>query len=136
MLAALEKNPTSFYADTTPQVVGGSPDSVAVEEYKRTLNMERPDITLNRGRFIFSYDLRPYLCQIIVPCHIIQSSKDAIVSVEVGEYIHRSLGGRSVLELIPTEGHLPNATSQLPGAHKPGAAPPHTPGHLVILGLV
>ncbi|CAA0805888.1 Probable esterase KAI2 [Striga hermonthica] len=112
MLASLEKNPIfSFYADTAPQVVGGSPDSVAVEEYKRTLNKGRPDIALSRGLFIFSYDLRPYLCQIIVPCHIIQSSKDVIVPVEVGEYIHRSLGGRSVLELIPTEGHLLHLSS-------------------------
>nr|ALB07166.1 hyposensitive to light 11 [Striga hermonthica] len=111
MLAALEKNPTSFYADTAKLMVGGSPDSVAVEEFKRTMTMERPDIVLNRGRLIFSYDLRPYLSQITVPCHIIQSSKDPVLPVEVAEYIHRSLGGRSVMELIPTEGHLPHLSS-------------------------
>ncbi|GER32344.1 karrikin insensitive 2 divergent 12 [Striga asiatica] len=111
MLAAFEKNPISFCEDFALRVVGGSPDSVAVEEFKRTLVNEKPDIVLNRSRLILSYDLRPYLGQITVPCHIIQSSKDAAVPVEVGEYIHRSLGGRSVLEVIPTEGHMPHLSS-------------------------
>ncbi|CAA0840820.1 Probable esterase KAI2 [Striga hermonthica] len=108
MIAALEKNHTSFYMDAAPLLVGGSPDSVAVEEFKRTIVKERPNIALHRGRWIFNYDLRPYLGQITVPCHVIQSSKDPVVPVEVGEYIHRSLGGKSVLEMIPIESHLPH----------------------------
>ncbi|GER25024.1 pimelyl-[acyl-carrier protein] methyl esteresterase [Striga asiatica] len=85
MMAAFEKNPTSFYADMAPLMVGGSPDSVAVEEFKRTIAMERQNIALNRSRLILSYDLRPYLGQIIVPCHVIHNSKDAIVPVEVAD---------------------------------------------------
>ncbi|GER40764.1 karrikin insensitive 2 divergent 11 [Striga asiatica] len=108
MLAAFEKNPIAFCEDLAPRVVGGSPDSVAVEEFKRTMVNEKPDIALNRARWVLSYDLRPYLVKITVPCHIIQSSMDTVVPVEVAEYIHRSLGGKSVLEVIPTEGHLPH----------------------------
>ncbi|CAA0813487.1 Probable esterase KAI2 [Striga hermonthica] len=111
IMATFEKNPTSFYTGLAELMVGGSPDSVAVKEFKRTMVMERLDIALHRAGWIYSYDLRPYLSQITVPCHIIHSSKDASVPVEVAEYIHRSLGGRSVLELIPTEGHLPHLSS-------------------------
>ncbi|GER40792.1 karrikin insensitive 2 divergent 16 [Striga asiatica] len=112
MLAAFEKDPTSFYLDVVaPRAVGGSPDSVAVEEFRRTMVKERPHIVLHRARWILSYDLRPYLGQITVPCHVIHSSKDTMVPVEVAEYIHRSLGGKSVLEVIPTEGHLPHLSS-------------------------
>ncbi|GER40763.1 karrikin insensitive 2 divergent 10 [Striga asiatica] len=112
MMAAMEKDPTSFYLDVVaPLVVSGSPDSVALEECKRIMGKERPDIVIHRARWIFSYDLRPYLGQITVPCHVIHSSKDPIVPVEVAEYIHRSLGGKSVLEVIPTEGHVPHLSS-------------------------
>ncbi|CAA0805808.1 Probable esterase KAI2 [Striga hermonthica] len=111
MLAAFEKNPTSFYMDAALLLVGGSPESVAVEEFKRTMVKERPDIVLHRARWMYSYELRPYLDQITIPCHVIQSSKDPMMPVEVAEYIHRSLSGRSVLELIPTEGHLPHLSS-------------------------
>ncbi|CAA0833454.1 Probable esterase KAI2 [Striga hermonthica] len=46
-----------------------------------------------------------------LPCHIIQSSKDYMVPVAVGEYLRKNLGGPSVVEVMPTEGHLPHLSA-------------------------
>jgi pimeloyl-ACP methyl ester carboxylesterase len=49
--------------------------------------------------------------QVTVPCHILQSSKDLAVPVVVSDYLHRSLGSPTVVEVLHTEGHLPQLSS-------------------------
>ena len=68
----------------------------------------RPDIALSMFRMIFTFDLRHFLERVTVPCHIIQSST---VPLAVTEYIHQNLGGKSIVEVVPTEGHLPQLSS-------------------------
>nr|UTN00762.1 karrikin insensitive 2 [Emmenanthe penduliflora] len=105
--AAMNTNYESWCSGFAPLVVGGDMDSVAVQEFSRTLFNMRPDIALSVFRTIFQFDLRHYLSRITVPCHIIQSSKDLAVPVAVSEYLHQNLGGKSIVEVMPTEGHLP-----------------------------
>ncbi|CAA0833480.1 Probable esterase KAI2 [Striga hermonthica] len=88
-----------------------APNSEVVQEFKRGISRARPEILLNNARLIFGLDLRPYLSRVTVPCHIIQSFKDMLVPVAVAEYIHSHLGGKSVVEVMPTEGHLPHLSS-------------------------
>ncbi|CAA0833452.1 Probable esterase KAI2 [Striga hermonthica] len=71
----------------------------------------RPDISCSMARMIFGLELRPYLGHVTVPCHIILSSNDFMVPVAVGEYLRKNLGGPSVVEVMPTEGHLPHLSS-------------------------
>ncbi|CAI9111318.1 OLC1v1011516C1 [Oldenlandia corymbosa var. corymbosa] len=108
---AIEENYKSWVSGFAPLVVGGDMDSVAVQEFSRTLFNMRPDIALSVFRTIFNFDLRDFLNRVSVPCHIIQSTKDLAVPVAVSEYLHQNLGGPSVVEVVSTEGHLPQLSA-------------------------
>ncbi|CAA0814394.1 Probable esterase KAI2 [Striga hermonthica] len=111
LAGAIEANYKSWVSGFAPMVVGGDMDSVAVQEFSRTLFNMRPDIARSVFRTIFTSDLRDYLGRVTVPCHIIQSSRDMAVPVSVAEYIHNRVGGRSVVEVMNTEGHLPQLSA-------------------------
>ncbi|XP_059456482.1 probable esterase KAI2 [Corylus avellana] len=86
-------------------------DSMAVQEFSRTLFNMRPDIALSLVQTIFLSYTRHILSHVTVPCHIIQSMKDLAVPVVVSEYLHQNLGGESIVEVVPTGGHLPQLRS-------------------------
>nr|ALB07164.1 hyposensitive to light 9 [Striga hermonthica] len=109
--AAVEHNYKAMASGYAPLIVGGDLESSAIQEFSRTLFNVRPDIGLSVCRMVNSFDLRPYLSQVTVPCHIIQSSKDTMVPVVMGEYLRRRLGGKTVVEVLPTEGHLPHLSA-------------------------
>ncbi|WOL07564.1 putative esterase D14L [Canna indica] len=56
-------------------------DSVAVQEFSRTVFNIRPDIALSVAQTIFQSDLTNALGLVTAPCHILQSSKDLAVPV-------------------------------------------------------
>ncbi|GER55081.1 karrikin insensitive 2 divergent 13 [Striga asiatica] len=110
-LRAMEENFESSSLGHAPLLLACDLESVALQEYCRTLFNMRPDIAYCMTRMICGLDLRPYLRHITVPCHIIHSSKDIMVPVSVGEYLSNNLGGPSVVEMMPTEGHLPHLSA-------------------------
>ncbi|KAL3640308.1 hypothetical protein CASFOL_015276 [Castilleja foliolosa] len=113
LLHGLKTNYDMIIKGMMPQMVIGSSDtnSVAVQEFALMLESLQPDITLSTVRALQSYDVRPLLPQVTVPCHIIHSSIDICVPVAAAEYLHHHLGGKSVLEVMPVEGHLPHLSS-------------------------
>ncbi|GFP78921.1 probable esterase kai2 [Phtheirospermum japonicum] len=111
LCVAMETNYKSWASGFAPLVIGGDMDSVAVQEFSRTLFNMRPDIALSVFRTVFTFDLRHFLARVTVPCHIVQSSNDLAVPVAVAEYIQKSLGGKSVVEVMTTDGHLPQLSS-------------------------
>lgn len=108
---AMAANYKAWCSGFAPMAVGGDMESVAVQEFSRTMFNMRPDISLSVLRTIFQSDIRQILCLVTVPCHIIQSTKDLAVPVVVAEYIHQHVGGPSVVEVMSTEGHLPQLSS-------------------------
>ncbi|KAL8200553.1 hypothetical protein R6Q57_011892 [Mikania cordata] len=66
---------------------------------------------------IFESDLRNLLGQVQVPCHIIQSCKDAAVPTTVTDYMHRNIGNTAIVEIIQIEGHIPQLSA--PGVFVP-----------------
>lgn len=86
-------------------------ESVAVQEFSRTLFNIRPDIALSVAQTIFQSDLRGILGLVSVPCHILQSTKDLAVPIVISEYLHKHLGGDSIVEVMPSDGHLPQLSS-------------------------
>lgn len=94
-----------------PLALGADIDSMAVQEFSRTLFNIRPDIAFTVAKTIFQSDLRSVLHQVQVPCHILQSSKDLAVPVVVASYLHHALGGPSAVEILQTEGHLPQLSA-------------------------
>ncbi|CAA0833448.1 Probable esterase KAI2 [Striga hermonthica] len=111
VVGSMEENYRSMALGCAPLILACDLESTPVQEYCRTLFNMRPDISCCMTRMIFGLDLRPYLCHVTVPCHIIQSSKDFMVPISVGEYISKNLGGPSVVEVMPTEGHLPHLSA-------------------------
>nr|GMD58610.1 probable esterase KAI2 [Ipomoea batatas] len=108
---AMKSNYKAWCSGFAPLAVGGDMDSVAVQEFSRTLFNMRPDIALSVLQTIFRSDLRHVLSHVTVPCHIIQSMKDLAVPVVVAEYLHRNLSCESVVEVMSTDGHLPQLSS-------------------------
>lgn len=111
LFEAMQSNFKAWCSGFAPLAVGGDMDSVAVQEFSRTLFNMRPDIALSVAQTIFQSDLRQILCHITVPCHIIQSIKDLAVPAVVSEYLHQNLGGESIVEVMTSEGHLPQLSS-------------------------
>ncbi|CAA0833451.1 Probable esterase KAI2 [Striga hermonthica] len=111
VVGSMEENYRSMALGSAPLLLACDLESVAVQEYCRTLFNMRPDISCCMARMIFGLDLRPYLCHVTVPCHILQSSNDVMVPVAVVEYLSKNLGGPSVVEVMPTEGHLPHLSA-------------------------
>ncbi|GFP78923.1 probable esterase kai2 [Phtheirospermum japonicum] len=112
ILHELETNYNTVIVGMSPMVLGSShKESVALQEYTKAVLNIRPDILLSTIRTLYRYDVRPLLPQVTVPCHIIHSLKDPLVPVAAAEYLHQNLGGKSVLEVMPIEGHLPHFIS-------------------------
>ncbi|CAN7007511.1 hypothetical protein Bca4012_028695 [Brassica carinata] len=111
LFEAIRSNYKAWCLGFAPLVVGGDLDSVAVQEFSRTLFNMRPDIALSMAQTIFSSDMRQILPFVSVPCHIVQSAKDLAVPVPVFEYLHTNLGSESVVEVMSSEGHLPQLSS-------------------------
>ncbi|XP_058735269.1 probable esterase D14L [Vicia villosa] len=108
---AMASNYKSWCSGFAPMAIGGDMESVAVQEFSRTLFNMRPDIALSVLQTIFKSDMRQILCLVTVPCHIIQSMKDLAVPVVVAEYLHQHVGAESIVEVMSTEGHLPQLSS-------------------------
>ncbi|XP_059457087.1 probable esterase KAI2 [Corylus avellana] len=111
LFEAMRSNYKAWCSGFAPLAVGGDMDSVAVQEFSRTLFNMRPDIALSVAQTIFQSDWRQVLGLVTVPCHIIQSMKDLAVPVMVSEYLHQNLGGESVVEVMSSDGHLPQLSS-------------------------
>ncbi|KAJ8769291.1 hypothetical protein K2173_002495 [Erythroxylum novogranatense] len=111
LFEAMQSNYKAWCAGFAPLAVGGDMDSVAVQEFSRTLFNMRPDIALSVAQTIFQSDMRQILQLVSVPCHIIQSMKDLAVPVVASEYLHENLGGESIVEVMSSDGHLPQLSS-------------------------
>ncbi|RZC45194.1 hypothetical protein C5167_038143 [Papaver somniferum] len=83
---AMKSNYKAWCSGFAPLAVGGDMDSIAVQEFSRTLFNMRPDIALS-------------------------SSKDLAVPVVVPEYLHRNITSDTIVEVMPSDGHLPQLSS-------------------------
>lgn len=111
LFEAMRSNYKAWCSGFAPLAVGGDMDSVAVQEFSRTLFNMRPDIALSVAQTIFQSDMRQILGLVSVPCHIIQSMKDLAVPVVISEYLHQNLLADSVVEVMSSDGHLPQLSS-------------------------
>ncbi|WCJ31350.1 alpha/beta-Hydrolases superfamily protein [Euphorbia peplus] len=111
MLEGMRTNYNAWCSGFAPMIVGGDMKSVAVQEFSRTLFNMRPDIALNLAQVIFLSDMRPILPMVKVPWHILQSSNGMNMPPKVSEYLQQNIGGPSIVELMPTTGHLPQLSS-------------------------
>ncbi|KAK8683917.1 hypothetical protein V6N13_039962 [Hibiscus sabdariffa] len=110
VFSAMEANYEAWVNGFAPLAVGADVPA-AVREFSRTLFNMRPDISLFVSRTVFNSDLRGVLGLVRVPCCVIQTARDVSVPASVAEYLRTHLGGRTTVEILRTEGHLPHLTA-------------------------
>eukprot|EP01018_Ginkgo_biloba_P034434 Gb_14437 [translate_table: standard] len=110
LLSAMGSNYSAWVSGFAPLAVGADVPA-AVREFSRTLFKMRPDIALSVAKTVFESDLRGILGHVKVPCFILQSSKDMAVRLTVADYLRTHLGGKSFVDILQTEGHLPQLSA-------------------------
>lgn len=88
-----------------------NPDQPALaEEFARTLQLMRPDISLHLARAIYESDHRADLPSLTLPVLILQTQHDVAVPIAVGEYMHDKLTN-STYRLLNATGHFPHMSA-------------------------
>lgn len=110
VLEAMETNYEAWVRGFAPLAVGADVPA-AVREFSITLFNMRPDISLWVSRMVFKSDLRGILEFVRVPCCVIQTAKDVSIPGSVSRYLKSHLGGKTTIETLNTEGHLPHLSA-------------------------
>ncbi|KAK1566546.1 hypothetical protein Q3G72_001246 [Acer saccharum] len=110
LFQAMELNYPAWVHGFVPEAVGADMPE-AIQEFTPTLLNVRPDISRHVLSTITGTDIRGVLGQVTVRCHIIQTTRDLSVPLSAAEYLRQHLGGRTTLENLKTEGHLPHLTA-------------------------
>ncbi|TXG54684.1 hypothetical protein EZV62_019940 [Acer yangbiense] len=106
---AMELNYSAWVHGFVPEAVRANMPE-AKQEFTRTLLNVRPDISRYVLSTIIGTDIRDVLGQVTVRCYIIQTTRDLSVPLSAAECLRQHLGGRTTLENLKTEGHLPHLT--------------------------
>lgn len=109
LFESMAANYQAWVAGFAPIVVGVD-DREAIADFSRTLFQMRPDIALNTSRTIFESDMRQAVLRVTTPVHLIQTSADIAVPIQVGEWLAGAIPNAS-LDIIDAAGHLPHMTA-------------------------
>ncbi|KAG8073911.1 hypothetical protein GUJ93_ZPchr0006g43429 [Zizania palustris] len=110
VFAAMGANYAAWAKGYAPLAVGADVPA-AVQEFSRTLFNMRPDISLHVCQTVFKTDLRGVLGMVRAPCVVVQTTRDVSVPASVAAYLKANLGGRTTVEFLQTEGHLPHLSA-------------------------
>ncbi|XP_077210034.1 strigolactone esterase D14-like [Tasmannia lanceolata] len=110
ILQYMKHNFSNWASSFAPKAIGVN-NPTSIQEFKFSLGRMKPDIALHVAKTVFLSDLRRVLGKVKVPCTIIQSQKDIVVPKHVAFYMKKRLGGKSKVEILKTEGHLPQLTA-------------------------
>nr|6AZD_A Chain A, PpKAI2-like H [Physcomitrium patens] len=107
LFSSMRSNFSAWVSGFATAAVGTDIHDEAVQEFSSTFISMRPDVALRTSQFVFQSDFRSILSEVTVPCHIVQSRKDIAVPIEVAEYLRCNLGGWTSVDILQTDGHLP-----------------------------
>lgn len=110
LLQFMKTNYTGFASAFPPMAVGAK-FPAAIEEFKKTILSMNHKVAIFVAKQVFECDERAILPHVRVPVAIIQSEKDIVAPVFVAQYLKTHLGGKTHVELLPTEGHLPQLSA-------------------------
>lgn len=110
LLATLESNYVGWAIGASPSLMGNPARPELSDELTQTLCSNDPTVASHFARTIFHIDLRKSLVLCRAPTLILQCADDAIVPVEVGNYLHRHLLD-SKLTLLNATGHYPHLSA-------------------------
>jgi sigma-B regulation protein RsbQ len=107
LLATLESNYLGWSSTMAPAIMGAPDQPELSEELTDSFCQTDPDIAKHFARVAFLADLRAELPRVTTPTLILQSEKDILAPVEVGEYMHRVMPN-STLAVVANIGHCPH----------------------------
>jgi sigma-B regulation protein RsbQ len=111
LLDALDSNHLGWSAQMAPVIMGSHPDHPELaEELTNSFCRTDPDIARQFARVTFLSDNRADLADVDVPTLVLQCSEDVIAPPVVGDYVHRSVPGSTLVTLRAT-GHCPNLSA-------------------------
>ncbi|XP_042514062.1 strigolactone esterase D14-like [Macadamia integrifolia] len=107
---SIKQDYPEWVKDLSTKAVGVS-DTASIHEFEYSLGRMKPNITLHVAKTVFLSDLRWVLRHVKIPCTIIQSERDFVVPIWVADYMKCKLGDDTKVEILKTEGHLPQLTA-------------------------
>ena len=110
LLQFLESNHMGWSAQMAPAIMGNPDRPELGEELINSFCRTDPEIAKAFARVTFKSDNRADLGKVSIPTLILQCSEDIIASIEVGEFVHRSIPGSEIIVLQAT-GHCPNLSA-------------------------
>jgi sigma-B regulation protein RsbQ len=127
LLDSLGSNYLGWSSAMAPAIIGNPDRPELGEELTASFCRTDPDIARDFAKATFLSDNRADLASVTIPTLVLQCSQDVIAPVEVGEYVHKSIPG-STLVVLDAIGHCPNLSAPVettaaisdfvrPGAH-------------------
>jgi sigma-B regulation protein RsbQ len=110
LLDALDGNYLGWSKAMAPAIIGNPDRPDLEEELTASFCRTDPDIAKRFARATFLADNRDDLPRVTVATLIIQSRRDAIAPIEVGEFVHRTTPG-SELVVLDVSGHCPHMSA-------------------------
>lgn len=101
-----------------PSVVGVEGAHDAIDRFTAMLSGMSPDVAKAMAKAIFESDCRSILEEVIkkskmIDVHVLQTRKDLAVPLVVSDYFKDHLGSKGSVEVLQTDGHLPQLSAPL-----------------------
>lgn len=115
LYAAMESDFQGWAATFGAAVVGVESGQDAIDHFTGTLADMRPEVALAMAKAIFESDYRSVVKELSeedkVEVHVLQTCKDLAVPLVVSDYLKRHLGRNGCLEILQTDGHVPQLSA-------------------------
>jgi sigma-B regulation protein RsbQ len=110
LLDSLDSNYLGWAEAYAPAIMGASQPAELQAELTNSFCRTDPEIARHFARVTFLSDNRSDLEAVTTPTLILQCSEDVIAPESVGEYVHRSIPGSTLVRMRAT-GHCPNLSA-------------------------
>ena len=110
LLDSLDSNYLGWSATYAPAIMGATQPAELQEELTNSFCRTDPEIARHFARVTFLSDNRADLEAVDTPTLVLQCSDDVIAPESVGDYVHRSIRGSTLVRMRAT-GHCPNLSA-------------------------
>lgn len=110
LLESMEANYVAWAHRTAPAIMGRPDAPTFGTELTESFCRADPDIARHFAQVTFTSDNRADLARVGVPTLVLQCRDDLLAPEEVGEFVHRSIPG-STLVRLEARGHCPNMSA-------------------------
>ncbi len=113
LLDTLDNNYLGWSASMAPVIMGAPDQPELGEELTNSFCRTDPDISQKFARVTFLSDQRDDVTRCTIPTLIIECTEDIMAPRSVGEFMHRSIAG-STLVTVENVGHCPQLSAPVP----------------------